>query len=405
MMSTKRHVLGTFTAALLTTALAACGGGGSAGGASNSSSGGASNSTAGGSSGQQETNPDTVVCAESIDVLVQGLADKTPTWEELACFTEDLPRFEAPAFVKRILLGSDTLPENATAWQVHLEQIEQTWQEWPINVANSLPGPMPPHLVNGELRTYPMTPEGLDLEMRSYATVLLYEKLVHGRPLFFSHFWPPEAVKEFDTYQDYLAFMEDVYLPELEAVADAAEFVKAEYFLPFLLEAEVYVNGLGEWIDDLGEVEKLAIAQDFVDRVHETVRPRYNGILIAHSYATYSAFGDYWSNISYSRYDFMNFALFPQCNIEVTEQYLDNQFGHYMTIVSRDSIPYFINELTVMEKYFFCEDFDLEAQEAALYEAVLAKIDSQPIAPVGLSAGAPRSAEARQVLKDYFNAH
>lgn len=403
-----KNLFSVSTALIFSVTLVACGGGGGDSSGSNSNNGGnngGDNNNGSDNGGNNNGENEEVVCAESIGVVVDALGASTPTWEELNCFTQDLARFEKPTFIKRILLGSDTLPENATAWIVHLEQIEDTWEQWPINVGNTLPGPMPPYI---EGRTYPMTAEALDLEMRSYAAVLLEEKLTHNRSLYFAHFWPPYAVNGFDSAEAYQTWLEDIYLPELEVVSDAAEFVKAEYFIPYLLEVEQLANGLGEWFDVLSEEEKLAIGQEFIDRVYDTVRPRYNGVLVASSYTRYTVTGDFWMNLSFAEYDQIDFAIFPQCDLEVTEAYVDDQLENYMTIVARDSVPYMISELTVYRESLFenaCPSFDFEANEAALYQLVFDKLDALPIAPIGLSAGTPHTDDARATMEAFFNSH
>ncbi len=393
---------------ILSMSLVACGGGGGgSSGPDNNGNHNGNNDNGGNNGSNNNGENEEVICAENIGVVVDALGTTTPTWEELGCFTEGLARFEKPSFIKRILLGSDTLPENATAWIVHLEQVEETWADWPINVGNTLPGPMPPYL-DIEGRTYPMTAEALDLEMRSYAAVLLEEKLTHNRPLYFAHFWPPYAVNEFDSEEAYRTWLEDIYLPELEVVSDTAEFVKAEYFIPYLLEVEQLANGLGDWFEVLSEQEKLAIGQEFIDRVYEVVRPRYNGVLVASSYTRYTLTGDFWMNLSFAEYDQIDFAIFPECNLEVTEAYVDDQLENYMAIVTRDSVPYMISELTVYREKLFenpCPSFDFEANEAALYQLVFDKLDALPIAPIGLSAGAPHTENAKAAMEVFFNSH
>jgi len=377
--------------------ISGCGGGG----------GGTNNGTPA-SNNNETTDQTTNSCTTTIDQYIAALDATLPTWEQLDCFSDQLTRMDRPSFEKRMLASSTVLG------QANVSQILDYWNTihttYPTNVSSALTAGLPPHTdSNGNtLDELNLSATDLDRKLRGIMTVLIGQKL-EGRRTLMLRFFPGGTPPTFNSETEFRTFFTDSLLPELIAEAQAAERYKVEYFNPFRKEIEVWLNSSGSWFGAMSDSQQLAFAQEVVDDIHDAVRPHFTGTLIAHSAQRYAADSsdDFWENLSFSEYDEVHFALFPNCDLANTESYLDRQIGHFTTQAARDGIPWQVAELTVAENVFTACGFDFATNdnESAIYNLVFSKLDaaSPPYAGVQIGAASISTSAAQTTVINYLN--
>lgn len=356
-------------------------------------------------------------CTTSLQEHLENINDFSnpviPSWDEIDCFTGDLVRLENPNFYKMAHSG-DTVPGTPQSqpaptvlqWIDHWDTI---YTNYGSNISPALMSPVPPWVQeNGEEFDYPLTPSLLDQKLRAAAIVFINEKL-KGRRIRVVQFYPPSDQYDEDDFYDEASFREfvtNVWVPEKITEAQMAERIKAEYYIPFPLEVEVFIKNL-PFIDDLSESEAIQLAQDFIDEIHAAVAPHFNGTLSITSVSRYDSMDDPWNAIEMSAFDQIAFGLFPECNMSITQSYLDRQIANYEIIIARDQVPWVFSEVFINPDLYnmeACID-NFASIEADLVNAVIDTMEDTVTPPVG--AGFDQylfvTDDAADVVIDYFD--
>ncbi len=374
-----------------------------------------------GSDSSTTTSPDDTTidnqggCNVSLSSYLDNLHNYIPTWEELECFTQDAVRQPLPAFSKRGLSGAININQDNIDQVAALliNEWDSIYNGYGANISSAVMSLSPPFTgPNDEVITYPMTTAIADYVFRGAATLFLHEKQL-GRPVVWVNFYPiDDASSIFTTQLEFESWVINELLPEKVLEAQAAENIKAEYYIPFPIEFEIFFKkysgfGEGSFADALSENEFVALGQWLIDLIHDTVRPHYNGRLIAHVYnAVQGGDGDlFLQDLSFSQYDEFYIAAFPACDLNVTQNHIDEQIAYYMPMVARDGLPWQLSELTVQSAIFDMCSTDLSAIEADVYNAVFQTIDLQSIEPSGVQVGVYeiQSTLGEQTVIDYFS--
>ena len=348
-----------------------------------------------------------------------NLLNYIPTWEELERFTDPAERLTLPSFEKRVLSWSG-LPGEEGAFDTTKDWMPQVLEyssaltgyfgsQAGVSTFNDVP---PFSLADGSRIPIPYPLEILDAKLRATTVLYLYEKSL-GLYNTFVHFYPPDQeIDKFTTQAQFYTWLENRFLPEKAAEAKAAELMKAEKFIPWHHEFELFiaeVGGIhdGGFLSNSSEAEILAFANDVKTKILNTVKSEYNGIVVAHLYNNYQRPGfDYWDQMSYSGFDEIHFALFPPYDAQTTGPYMDTQIEHYTKIVRNSgNIPWIASEISVFEWYV--EDGKLLEHEKGMYETVFTKLEAAPIPPKGISpaGGYMKSTAAKEYVKNYFATH
>lgn len=356
----------------------------------------------------------------SLASVVGNLVEYIPSWEELERFTDEAERLPIPAYEKRALawygVENDGGPFDTSAdWMPQVLAFNKDLiEEFGSNMSVALMSPLPPFTpAGGGEFTYPLQPESLDLKLRATTVLFLYEKSL-GLPTTFVNFYPPHVETErFATEAAFYQWLEERFLPEKEAEAKAAELMKAEKYMPWPLEFELFITDIGGIHDDgflaqSSDQEILDFANDVKTRIFNTVRPHFNGKLVAHLYHNYTNRPDqnFWDQMSYTGFDEIHFAYFPQHDVETTARDLDVQLSHYYKIIENSgNIPWLASEISAFEWYI--EDGKLEEYEKDLYELIFTKLEAATIPPKGISpaGGYMKTEAARQYVREYFARH
>ena len=353
----------------------------------------------------------------SLESVVLNLFDYVPTWEELERFTNEAQRLPIPAFEKRALswygLGDDTGPFNSSEdWMPQvLAYNDNLIQEFGANMSTALMAGLPPFVNNdGSELTYPLPLDVLDEKLRTTTTLFLYEKSL-GLPVTLVNFYPPnQETERFATKAEFYTWFEEKFLPEKEAEARAAEIMKAEKYMPWPLEFELFITDVGGIYDDgflanSSPEEVLAFAEEVKTRILNTVKAQYNGIVVAHLYHNYQVRPEasYWDEMSYAGFDEIYFAIFPPYNVDFTEDYLNAQLPHYFKILENSgNLPWNASEISVFEWYV--EAGQMEAYEKDMYQITFETLAASAVPPKGIApaSGYAKTQAARDYIRDYF---
>jgi len=356
----------------------------------------------------------------SLETVLLNLREYIPTWEELEGFTSEAQRLPIPTFEKRALswygVENDGGPfDTSQEWMPQvLAYNKNLIDQFGANMSTALMSPLPPFtLEDGGEITFPMEGDLLDKKLRSATVLFLYEKSL-GLPSTFVNFYPPHQESEvFETRAEFYQWLDTKFLPEKEAEAKAAELMKAEKYMPWPLEFELFITDIGGIYDDgflaqSSPEEVLEFANDVKARIFNTVRPHFQGNLVAHLFHNYTNRPEhnYWDQMSYEGFDEIHFAYFPQFDLETTARDLDTQLSHYAKIVQNSgNIPWLASEISVFEWYI--EDGKMEEYEKDLYELVFTKLETAPIPPKGISpaGGYMKTQAAIDYVKNYFASH
>ncbi len=356
----------------------------------------------------------------TLEEVVINLDNYIPTWEELERFTNDAVRLSIPAYEKRALGWYGVDPgdikfDPMQPWMPQVMAYDQSLiDDFGANMSSSIMSPLPPHILDdGSEIPFPMPPEILDIKLRGATALFLYEKSL-GRPVTFVQFYPPHEESElFETRQEFETWFENVFLPEKEAEARAAEIMKAEKFMPWPLELEVLTRDWGGednggFLDGASEEEWLEFATSIKDRILSLVKTHYHGRVVAHLYNNYHLRPEahFWDRMDYTGFDEIHFAFFPPFDVEGTNAYMDEQLIHYTKILQNSgNIPWVASEVSVFEWYV--QDGKMLEFEKGMYEAAFNKLESAPVPPKGISAagGYMVTESAKDYVKNFFDQH
>lgn len=354
----------------------------------------------------------------SIKSVALNLINYIPTWEELERFTDDAERLPIPTYEKRALAYLDPTGQTNLFEGDHMRKLleynQSFVEEFGGNMSSALISPLPPFFqADGSEIPFPIPLDILDEKLRAATVSILYEKTL-GLPVTLVNFYPPHIEREkFDTKQEFENWFEVKFLPEKEAEAKAGELMKAEKYMPWPLEFELFITdigGIGDegFLEGASDEEILSFAEDVKTRIFNTVRAHYNGNIVAHLYNNYyqRPQAHFWDQMSYSEFDELHFAIFPAFDVEGTNLMLDEQLVHYQKIIENSgNIPWIAAELSVFEWYV--EDGKLEEYEKALYETILTRLENSAIPPKGVSpaGGYMKTEAARNYIREFFASH
>lgn len=353
----------------------------------------------------------------SIKSITLNLLNQIPTWEQLERFTDVAQRLPLASFEKGAsswagLPGDDDGPfDTSKDWMPQVleysEYLTETFGGHETKVGfNDVPPFTAP---DGSRNPVPYPLDILDQKLRASTALLLYEKS-QGRPTTFVNFYPPDVeIEKFSTETQFYAWLDNEYLPEKEAEARAAELMKAEKYIPWPLEFEIFIAEVGGIHDDgflanSTEQQILDFANDVKARIFNAVKANYNGKIVAHLHNNYQRAGfDYWDQMTYGEFDEIHFSFFPPFDVASTNAYMDELLLHNAKIVRNSgNIPWIANDVSVFEWYV--EDGKLLEYEKDMYEAALNKLEGASIPPKGISAagGYMKTDAARNYLREFF---
>jgi hypothetical protein len=416
--------------ASISLAVAACGGGGGDGG----------------NPGPSITNPPVnppinpgqaaVDCTIPITTFLQtidhGAPDSIPSWDQLACYTDDLVRLPQPdTFIATtdrppaaVLPGPYETPPSAWETMQAAEEWDQLWAPY-STVDGGYHVNIPPYLTDfsgTQGPFFPLTAEQWDEKLRALMAYGIYEKRL-GKIVTMSYFHSPLLGDEpyrsrlpqadISDSESFLAWWNNHFIPERVKLAEIAELLKAEEYMPWDVEPGIVVrqNG-GDWLELLPVEERVALAQEIVDSLLAALRPVFTGKLSIIVYDSYAAVGDEWNALDVSGWDQVNFVFFTQGDLLGTEMYLDRQIAGYMEILNRSTthgqaIPWVAQEVTVEGDLHRSTLSQLEPPltfeeiEEDIYATVFDRLANAPVTPmgIGLTVGFIETEAARTLVQ------
>ena len=238
----------------------------------------------------------------------------------------------------------------------------------------------------GNLMQYPPNDYWHDQSLRVYALHAIQRK-INGHSIVMMDFYPPGMLAAPATNStQFRKWIDEIFIPQKIHEAKIAELLKAEIFFPFPIEIERWIQAQ-PWADVTTTEEKVYTAQYVLNNIHQAVRPIFSGKLDVWSYANYlpDRDGSAWKNLVFTDYDEVSFSLFPECDLEFSVMYTQNQMKHIMEIVNRDNLTWWIGEWDLKKKSFeqLCET-NMEQNAAAIMEAILDIIFAQQVQPIGI---------------------
>lgn len=346
----------------------------------------------------------------SLEAITRNLNNYIPTWKELERFTNTAERLPVDFFKIRALAGTGDFGTSITIDKSmhYFDNINSTF----INdISCALFTHMPPYTDEKNPTSeveYPLSGEFLDKRLRATTAFFLREKAL-GRPTLFVNFYPPHLESpHFVSESDFLKFLDEKFIPEKIAEAKAAELMKAEYYIAWPLEFELFIKDLGGlndggFLSGYSNEQILAFAHTVKNKIRDEVKKYYYGKLVAHSYWNFSSMDSLWDRFDYKGFDEIHFAFFPQGDLTTTGLYLDKQLKHYSKVIQNSgNIPWAASEVSVFKRYFASTDFS--KIEKDIYELVFNKLENAPIPPSGISVGVDliETTEARDYVQSYF---
>ena len=369
----------------------------------------------------------------SIETMWENRHTFAPRWEQIECQTDSLIRYDLPKFRAHDrfrLSGSD--PIAASIWPFSLNDlltdlIATDWEEydqsqydgrdqdlWKVMelLEENLSGnwafmPMsdfPPYIDEfWKNIVYPPSDYWHDQALRVFALHALQRKS-KGHPVVMVDFYPPGMLSApTSSSSEFREWIDNVFVPQKIHEAKVAELLKAEILFPLPIEIERWIQAQ-PWANNTPVQEKIRTAQYVLDHVHDGVRPIFSGKLDVWSYANYlpDRDGADWASLVFADYDEVSFHLFPECDLEFSVMYTQNQMNHVMDIVIRDGLTWWIGEWDMNNKYFkeLCGT-NMAKESVSIMEAMLDVIFAQPVQPIGIDyRGQIYSAEHLNVIED-----
>ncbi len=347
----------------------------------------------------------------SIEAIMYNLDKYIPTWKQLERFTKDAKRLPIPNYITRALAGPVDWGADINIQKTinYFDEVHDFYNDDFSGVSYQL---LPPY-VDGEGSyakelIFPISGDILDKKLRAATTAYLREKSLN-RPNSFVNFYPPsQETPLFMSESEFLKWIDEDFIPEKIAEAKAAELMKAEYFIAWPLEFELFIKSLGGmyadgFLSNYSNEQILAFAQVVKNKIRDAVKENFHGKLIAHSYWNYCAQDSLWDRFDYKGFDEIYFAFFPQMSVEYTAYYTETQLRHYTKVIKNSgSIPWLASEITVYKKHF--PGKDMSKIEKEIYKTMFDKLEKASIPPMGLAVGVGEieTVEARDYVKNYF---
>ncbi len=350
--------------------------------------------------------------ARTLDAMLAVLTDSQPTWKELQPYTDSAVRLPEPAFFKRALAWGEDIwkLQGYSGMDAAFLIYDSISHEFSGNVSSALANEVPPWIDgNGNGLLPPLSGIYLDRKLRAAAAVLLREKRL-GRRIQYVNFYPPtQEGPLFETGDEFRSWFDERFLPEKRAEAETAERIKAEYYIPWPLEFELFIKNIGGYgdggfLDRMNPDEIVTFANALASEIRDTVKAHYQGALVAHLYNNYLHGEKFWNNLSFAGYDHIHFALFATCDSATTSEYIDSLSVHYGKVIRNSgNLPYVLEEVAVLEKYVTCTD-DFAAAEKGVWQSIFNRVEGMSPQPIGISVDQKHivSRAARVFVKDYI---
>lgn len=349
----------------------------------------------------------------SIELLIDRLEGTDPSWDDIECNAQDLRRLPIPVFAKRVVADPNGVFDTHNNLSLLYSALwDKFAKEYSENLSSAVGHVLPPYAdENRKTLSYPLSIHDHERVIKGRSVVFMAEKK-KGRVIFFSNNPPPAKVAPlFKNLDEFEKWKSNTYVPQKTLEAKTAELIKAEYYDPFLVEAEVFFNKIDQPIlGNLPDKELLTIAQDFVNDTRDAVRPYFKGRLIGRSYVKYEYAGDFWKNLSFKGFDEIMFTLVPTCDLASARSYITRQLSNYTFMAKRDNLPWTIGEFDVLEEHFKACGSNFEQLEEPLYQEMVAQIDRQTpgISGVHITLMASRISPSdkqrkiQRLINDYF---
>lgn len=361
--------------------------------------------------------------ALNFDQMVDRLEYDVPTWEQLSAFFKDLKRLPCPKFEIRggtALSAAGSMGEDLNgvegSTKIVINSRRQASQKLPINISAANGVTLPPYLDENwkPITSYPLSATMYDKHLRVMAVAYLVEKRA-GMPVSFHDLWPPLKYASWPvakTVDEFWKWNREVYLPMKIKEAQTAELLKAEYYVPFPIEAERFFSeALQPYLGKLPEAELFKLTQEWIDSVADAVRPYFKGRLTAQAYTYYDALGDSMSELSFKKYDQLGFTIFPPGgDLEACKAYFRKQLGNYSKIIKKSGIPWGVVEIDLYDSYF--QQYGVKLTDdflAALYQELFNQLDAMDPQPISFVAGerelGGNAPKTKEVMMSYLNKH
>ncbi len=383
-----------------------------------------------------------------LDLLEMHRRDYAPRWDQLACHVGNLSRLEIPPFrtsgrfhpVLIVKAPANTCSGalcqsfagvNPDIWRGDIDSLlhsmeARTWEEYgqseydgrdrdlvtamrftdeefPSANASMIPmADFPPYIDElHRLIEYPQSDYWHDRALRVYAIHIIQRKL-SGYITWLVNFWPPGQLETpTSNPEEFRSWIDEVFVTQKIHEAKVAELLEVELFTPWPIEIERFVLAQ-RWAETSSDQDLLGAAQYLLDTVSNGVRPYFDGRIVPHSYVHHERDSQIWRELSYADFEEVTFNLFPECNQQETDEYLQGQLSLIDEIVNRDQLTWSIGEMELGHHRFtgLCGT-NLADQADEIHGAMLDKIFEQSVAPVGISVlGNLYSVDHRDVLEE-----
>ena len=351
----------------------------------------------------------------SLDELIKRIVGppevqkyQAPTASEIACNAKTVSRKSS---VKGLVQINDVEFEDRpdySTWgrkQGEIRQVFRTREESlgfkSALSSNTQQNGLPPHDFE-----HPIPLSRLEEVARVYSAVLLKEKS-KGHAVLFLVTEPPYGTAKFpmkptSTIAEYKSWLNDYWVPRVKILATAAETIKAEYFEPFVPEADMAFNLS---FSSLSGTERVALAQEFIDTTRRAASA-FKGVLVGRQGWQFEASTDGarelfaktpMSDLSWKGYGVLGVSLLPTmpqapCTKEYARSYLQKQLAVVTQMAKRDGIPWAVHELDVftfgsLAQYSGCAN--ALAVYSEIWQAVIDELNTVVPAPQYVSVWAP----------------
>jgi len=340
----------------------------------------------GGTGTAATTSPGTVT-TKTLDDWINGLETALPSWAEIDQLNAGYSRQAGLTYLKRVNAYSDKFGQASGIVPKHLNYWTALKSTYGGNISSALLASMPPYVdSSGTNLTYPLTITQIDEQLRGYAVAVLAQRK-KGEPVMLEILYPPNQINlGHPSEAAFRAWIDGAYTAEVQAEAAAAERLGVEYFAPFPIELEVFLENQTGFISTLTNDQKLALGQYFSDAA-KAASTAFKGTLIAHLHYNYANGSNPYQNVSYAGWGLLAFSFFPNCDQATTDRYIDGQFTNYLLIASRSAVPWVVGELGVYDRYFTaCGNGGtaLTSLEPGIYQSFLTKLDAAVPAANGI---------------------
>lgn len=351
----------------------------------------------------------------SLDQLIAGIVGppevqkyQSPTAADIACNAKSAKRISP---VKGLVQMSDAELEDRPDYapdnqQGGFRKILQMRDENLFGFTSALSNNSQQNMVPPHDFVHPIPLNRFEEVARVYSAVLLKEKSL-GRAVLFNVSESPDGVATFpmkptSTVAEHKLWLKDYWIPRVKILANAAELIKAEYFDPFIPEADIVFNLS---FSSLSGTERVALAQEFIDATRNAASS-FKGVLIGRQGWQFEAATEGMRNLfaktpmadlSWKGFGILGVSLLPvmlesPCTKEYVRSYMQKQLAVITQMAERDGIPWAILELDVftfgsLSKYSACAN--PLAVYSELWQVIIDELNSVALAPRLVTVGLP----------------